>query len=83
MWLGNEGYGTYQSTSSDRTLRKTCSVPSPYLLRTNSEKRSFQGFGRKKGATNCILSQERVQESEFFDILLTPFKKKGKDYGKN
>ena len=47
MWLGNEGYGTYQSMSSDRTLKETSSVPSPYLLRTNSEKHSFLGFGKK------------------------------------
>lgn len=72
MWLGNEGYGRLQSTSSDRTLRKTCSVPSPYLLRTNSEKRCFRGFKRReKGATNCTLQKkEGVQRIVFIDFFI-------------
>ena len=83
MWLGNEGYGTYQSTSSDRTLRKTCSVPSPYLLRTNSEKRRFQESGKKgEGSHELYPIARGVQQTEFIDILINPFKKKGKVMGK-
>ena len=59
MWLGNEGYGTYQSTSSYVTLRKTCSVPSPDLLRTNSEKRRFQESGKKGEGSHELYPAER------------------------
>ena len=83
MWLGNEGYGRLQSMSSDRTLRKTCSVPSPYLLRTNSEKRRFQESGKKgEGSHELYPIARGVQQTEFIDILINPFKKKGKVMGK-
>ena len=75
MWLENEGYGRLQSTSSDRTLRKTCSVPSPYPLRTCSvptpRNAVFRGFKRReKGATNCTLQKEGVQRIVFIDFFI-------------
>lgn len=71
MWLENEGYGRLQSTSSDRTLRKTA----PYPLRTCSvptpRNAVFRGFKRKeKGATNCTLQKEGVQRIVFIDFFI-------------